>query len=109
MKTIRVTLIDAHGGARTIEGRIGKSLMEAALSAGIDGIVAECGGTCTCATCHVYVDPAFGAKLPPPDSDERALLAMTAAPATADSRLACQITLDAAVDGLVVRLPDTQY
>jgi 2Fe-2S ferredoxin len=106
---IHVTLIDAAGHARTLEGRPGQSLMRAATDAGIEGIVAECGGTLTCATCHVFVDKAWAARLPPPGADERAMLEMTATPAEATSRLSCQITLDVALDGLVVHLPARQY
>lgn len=106
---IHVTLIDAAGAARTLELRSGQSLMRAATDAGVEAIVGECGGVLTCATCHVFVDPAWAARLPPPDADERAMLEMTAAPAEATSRLSCQIRLEPSLDGLVVRLPDRQY
>lgn len=106
---IHVTLIDAAGAARTLELRAGQSLMRAATNAGVEGIVAECGGTLTCATCHVFVDPAWADRLPPPDVDERAMLEMTATPAGPTSRLSCQIRLEPALDGLIVRLPATQY
>jgi 2Fe-2S ferredoxin len=106
---IRVTLIDSTGGEHVVEAVPGRSLMRAATDAGVEGIAADCGGTLTCATCHVYVDPAWLPRLPPPGSDERAMLEMTAAPAEATSRLSCQILLAAELDGLVVRLPATQY
>jgi ferredoxin, 2Fe-2S len=106
---IHVTLIDAAGGRRALQARPGQSLMRAATDAGIDGIVADCGGTMTCATCHVFVDPAWIGRLPPPSADERAVLEMTATPAEPSSRLSCQITLDPALDGIVVRLPASQY
>jgi 2Fe-2S ferredoxin len=109
MSTIPVTLITHDGTRREIAGRVGKSLMDAATAASIEAIVAECGGTCTCATCHVYVEPPHGALLPPPDADERAMLEMTAEPATPHSRLACQITLGPELAGLVVRVPEKQY
>lgn len=109
MNTIQVTLVAADGTRHAIEGRVGRSLMDAAVAAGVEAIVAECGGTCTCATCHVFVEPPWGDRLPPPDADERAMLAMTAVPAAAASRLSCQITLAAALDGLVAGLPDRQY
>ena len=83
--------------------------MEAALAAGVSGVAADCGGLLTCATCHVMVQPPFADKLPPPDSDELAMLAFTAVPATPTSRLSCQIHLTDAMDGLTVELPASQY
>ena len=109
MTTITLHLQDADGTPHTVQGRSGKSLMQAALSAGIDGIAADCGGSLTCATCHVIVDAAWLQRLPPMSGDEDAMLAMTATPRTAGSRLSCQITLGTALDGLRVTLPPTQY
>jgi 2Fe-2S ferredoxin len=106
---IHVTVLDAAGGAHTLELRCGQSLMRGATDAGVEGIVAECGGTMTCATCHVVVDPAWAARLPPPGGDELAMLEMTATPAGPTSRLSCQIALEPALEGLLVRLPATQY
>lgn len=101
---------------RTPEGRVidvparaGRSLMRTAVDAGIDGIAADCGGCLTCATCHVIVDEAWSGRLPPPDEDERSMLEMTAAERQPTSRLSCQIVVDAALDGLTVTLPATQY
>jgi ferredoxin, 2Fe-2S len=109
MSTITVHLTAADGTRHTVSARTGKSLMRAATDAGLDGIAADCGGCLTCATCHVIVDPAWAAKLPPPEGDERAMLEMTASPCEATSRLSCQITLEPALDGLEARLPATQY
>jgi len=75
----------------------------------VDGIAADCGGGCTCATCHVIVDAHWLQQLPPPDADEAAMLDMTASPREAGSRLSCCIVLDASLDGLTARLPDRQY
>ena len=83
--------------------------MEAAVAGGIDGIAADCGGLMTCATCHVFVQEPFASTLQMPDSEELGMLAFTAVPARANSRLSCQITLTAALDGLTVELPATQY
>jgi 2Fe-2S ferredoxin len=83
--------------------------MRAAVAAGLDGIKADCGGMMTCATCHVYVDVAWSARLPAPSHDENAMLEMTAAPRLPTSRLSCQISLDGDLDGLTVTMPDTQY
>jgi 2Fe-2S ferredoxin len=109
MTTVTLILNTADGQAQRITGRTGKSLMQAAISAGVDGIAADCGGCLTCATCHVFVDAAWAARLPAPSADEVAMLDMTATPREASSRLSCQIELTAALDGLIVRLPATQY
>jgi ferredoxin, 2Fe-2S len=79
------------------------------VAAGIDGIAADCGGCLSCATCHVYVQADWSGRIAPPSRDEAAMLEMTAAPRQPHSRLSCQIVLDASLDGLVVRLPATQY
>lgn len=102
-------LVHADGHAVTIEGASGRSLMQAAVSAGIEAIVADCGGTLSCATCHVMLDEPWRSRVPAPTSDEDAMLELTAAPREAGSRLSCQISLDVSLDGLVVRLPSRQY
>lgn len=83
--------------------------MEAAVAAGVTGIAADCGGLLTCATCHVMVTAPFAALLPAADGEELSMLAFTATPATAASRLSCQIILNAELDGLTVELPASQY
>ena len=108
-KTISIHLTPHNGATMCIDAQVGKSLMHAATKANVDGIAADCGGSMTCATCHVYVDVAFTALLPPPEPDELAMLAFAAVPAQANSRLSCQITLSEASDGLRVTLPSTQY
>jgi 2Fe-2S ferredoxin len=109
MSTITLILYSADGSERRITGRTGKSLMQAAVAAGIDGIAADCGGCLTCATCHVFLDAEGAARLPAASADEDAMLDMTATPREAGSRLSCQIELTAALDGLRVRLPASQY
>ncbi len=83
--------------------------MQAATRAGVDGIAADCGGSLTCATCHVMVDEAWASKLPPPSADELSMLQMTASPPEKHSRLSCQIVATAELDGLRMTLPATQY
>jgi ferredoxin, 2Fe-2S len=107
--SITVHLTDADGQARTLTAPSGRSLMRAAVDAGIDGIAADCGGSMTCATCHVFVDAAWVGRLPAPSADERQMLEMTAEPSRPTSRLACQISLAVDLDGLAVTLPRTQY
>jgi 2Fe-2S ferredoxin len=109
MTTIAVHLVESSGIRHTLAVPVAQSLMRAAVAAGLDGIKADCGGTMTCATCHVYVDEAWSARLPAPSQDEDAMLEMTAAPRKPTSRLSCQIALVPQLDGLTVTMPDTQY
>ena len=81
--------------------------MEAARANGVNGIVAECGGICNCATCHVYVDEAWKDKLPPPSEEEGNQLD-NAFEVRANSRLSCQIKITDELDGLIVRTPSYQ-
>ncbi len=91
----------------TVEQEVDKgySVMEGAINAGIDGIVAECGGACACATCHAYVDPAWVDKLEPMDDMEDAMLD-AAYDRKENSRLTCQIEVSDALDGLVVTVAE---
>jgi 2Fe-2S ferredoxin len=106
MPTIHYILKD--GSTRSVEAKPGASVMETAIHHNIRGIDAECGGSCSCATCHVYVDDAFLDKLVPPDEMEDELLDGTASERAPNSRLSCQITVTAALDGLIVRVPQRQ-
>ena len=103
-----ITFIHPDGRSETVEADPGPSVMLAALTHGVDGIVAECGGNAVCATCHVYVDEAWLDRLAPVGVEEDALLDGTAAERLANSRLSCQIKITAELDGLVLRLPDRQ-
>ena len=107
--SVIVHLIEPDGTRRSVTGRAGQSLMRAATAAGIDGIAADCGGCMTCATCHVFVDPAWVARLPAASADEESMHEMTAVPRRPTSRLSCQIVLAADLDGFVAGLPETQY
>jgi 2Fe-2S ferredoxin len=109
MGKITVHLLAADGHRHDIEARCGRSLMQAAVAAGIDGIAADCGGCLTCATCHVIVAPEWATRLAPPQADECAMLEMTAAPREPCSRLSCQIELTPKLAGLTARLPANQY
>jgi 2Fe-2S ferredoxin len=104
-----VTFIDIDGKRSAIRTTEGTSLMRTAVDWSIAGIVGECGGNCVCATCHVYVDETWLTKLPPADDEEQIMLDMTHAPRTDRSRLACQIVMTSALDGLVVHLPAGQH
>lgn len=93
----------------TIEAKPGQSLMKAAVAANIDGVAADCGGTLTCATCHVMVRSPWLETLPPMNGDEDSALDYAACERQANSRLSCQIQLTEALDGMQVDLPATQY
>lgn len=86
----------------------GTSLMLAATSHGVPGVVGDCGGVMSCATCHVVVDDAFAGLLPPCGDTERQMLDHTAMPREPHSRLACQIVMSDALDGIRVRIADPQ-
>lgn len=103
----KVTYIQPDGSATDVEALAGDSVMETAIDNDIEGIIAECGGACSCATCHVYVDEAWQDKLPEPDPLEDGMLdcVLDRRP---ESRLSCQIRVTDALDGLIVRIPDSQ-
>ncbi len=103
-----VTYVHPDGARDELEVVSGKSVMMGAVSHGIEGIVAECGGSCMCATCHVYVEPDQLVLLEPMSEDEDVVLDGTAAERRPNSRLSCQIKMSPALDGLVVHLPDRQ-
>lgn len=109
MNLVHVTFTTAAGSAHRVPARVGESLMLAAQRAGLDGIAADCGGCLSCATCHVYLPDDWAARLPAPDADEAAMLELTAAERRPGSRLACQVQVTAALDGLQAGLPDRQY
>ena len=106
---IHIRFIAADESAQDIQTRPGHSLMKAAVDAGVRGIEADCGGTLTCATCHVMLDPETAARFPAPVQDESDMLDFAASPVVTGSRLSCQLVLTPEMDGLVVRLPATQY
>lgn len=101
MPTLIVTT--REGEEREIDGEAGLSVMEVIRDAGIDELLALCGGCCSCATCHVHVDPAFAALLPKMSPDEDDLLDSTA-DRDPTSRLSCQVPFTDALDGLRVRI-----
>ena len=106
MPTIHYILKD--GTTRSVDAKLGTSVMETAIHHNIRGIEAECGGSCSCATCHVYVDEEFVSRLTPADDMEDELLDGTASERAPNSSLSCQITVTAELDGLIVRVPETQ-
>lgn len=103
-----ITFIHPDGKTERVEAGDGESAMQAATRHGLDGILAECGGNAMCATCHVYVDEAWLARLSATGDDEDALLDGAAAERRPTSRLSCQIRMMPHLDGLVLRLPERQ-
>jgi ferredoxin, 2Fe-2S len=103
----QITFIDPDGSSRTIDAETGLSVMEAAVAAEISGILATCGGSCSCATCHVYVDPEWFDRLPAPELEELDMLD-TAHDLEPTSRLSCQLRVTEAIDGLLLRIPPRQ-
>jgi 2Fe-2S ferredoxin len=104
----KITYIDDSGKERTVEVPLGWSVMEGAVKNLVPGIDADCGGACACATCHVYVDPAWREKLPPKQDMEETMLDFAQDPKP-NSRLSCQIKVTPELDGLVVRTPKSQH
>ncbi|EIV92870.1 2Fe-2S iron-sulfur cluster-binding protein [Frankia sp. QA3] len=104
----KIIYVDPDGTRHVVDAPDGTSLMQAAVANGVEGVLGECGGSAMCATCHVYVDPADGGRLPELGADEDEMLDSTASPRTTASRLSCQLTASEDLDGLVVRLPEEQ-
>jgi 2Fe-2S ferredoxin len=96
----------ADGREMTLDVTEGISLMEAATARGVPGIIGECGGSMSCATCHVVVDPAWTDHAGLPSAFEEDMLDITEAGRQPTSRLSCQIKMTAALDGIVVSVPE---
>lgn len=106
----RVDYIASDGSCVSFDVPVGENVMRGALYNGVEGIIGECGGGLSCATCHCYVDDAWSGRVGgPPTQAEQELLESAAAQVTPNSRLSCQIVMTDALDGLVVRLPESQY
>ena len=103
----RITYIAFDGTEYQVEAKEGSTVMENAVRNAVPGIEAECGGACAYATCHVYVDPAWQEATGEPEPMEEDMLDF-AQDVQPNSRLSCQIRVTAALDGLVVRIPESQ-
>ena len=103
----KITYIEFNGKKHEVDATPGMTVMEGAKQNGIPGIEADCGGACSCGTCHVYIDPAWVAKVGPRNSLEDATIDF-AFNVESNSRLACQIAVTEELDGLVVRMPQSQ-
>jgi ferredoxin, 2Fe-2S len=103
----RIIFIGHDGVEHVVEAELETSLMKAAVNRMVPGVDGDCGGACACATCHVYVDPAWAGRTGVPDEIEKEMLEFVSEPAE-NSRLSCQIDITAELDGLTVRLPKQQ-
>ena len=103
----KITYIEHGGKKHTVDAPVGSTVMENAIKNGVPGIVAECGGACSCATCHVHVDEAWKEKVGPPSPMEEDMLDF-AFDVRPTSRLSCQIKVTDELDGLVVHTPAQQ-
>lgn len=102
-----VTYIQPDGVPKQVQVEVGQSVMEGAILNGVKGIVAECGGACSCATCHVSVDPEWWGEVGSAEDDEVDMLEF-APDSGPTSRLGCQVRITNEMDGLVVRIPEVQ-
>jgi 2Fe-2S ferredoxin len=100
-----IFFIHKDGSEQQALADIGQSVMQVALSAMVQGITGDCGGACTCATCHGYVDEAWISLVPPSSVDELDMIDAACLNALPNSRLTCQIKVTAELDGLVIRIP----
>jgi len=103
----KISYIEHDGTERTVDAEVGATVMETAIRNSVPGIVAECGGACSCATCHVHVDEAWSEKVGPPSPMEEDMLDF-AFDVRPTSRLSCQIKVTDELDGLIVRTPAQQ-
>jgi 2Fe-2S ferredoxin len=103
----KITYVDQDGTKRIAEAKVGSTVMETAIEHGVPGIVAECGGACACATCHVHVAPEWQQAVGGPEPMEEDMLDF-AFDVQPTSRLSCQIKVEEALNGLVVRTPAYQ-
>ena len=103
----RMTFIEHDGTTHEVDAQLGDTIMQTATRYGIPGIVAECGGNCSCATCHVYIDPAWRAGTGSASPMEAEMIDC-ALHVQEGSRLSCQIQITSELDGLIVRIPESQ-
>ncbi len=103
-----IIFVDDDGSQHEVDAKTGVSVMEAALANNIDGIEAECGGSCMCATCHCFIDENFASLVPAMASDEEEMLGFTAVDRRPTSRLSCQIKVTEEMEGMIVNLPAEQ-
>ena len=104
----KITYVEHSGATHVVDVKNGLSVMEGSVKNNLPGIDADCGGACACATCHVYVDEAWAGKVGTPSAMEESMLDF-AENVEPNSRLSCQIKVTDELDGLVVRMPESQH
>lgn len=103
-----ITFVFHDGTRQEVSAPSGHSIMQVASDNNIEGIIAECGGSCSCATCHCYVDEAWADKLEAPSAMEKEMLTCVLNE-KANSRLSCQVKVTDALDGIAVHVPESQF
>ena len=103
-----IVYVQPDGSRREVEASAGTSVMRTAVLNDVPGIVAECGGSLMCATCHVYVEPGDLQRVPPRSEEEDEMLEVTEAERRDTSRLSCQLTVEDTLDGFTVHVPEAQ-
>lgn len=103
----KITIIEHSGISHVIETQVGHSIMQTVVDHMIPGILADCGGTCSCATCHAYVDPRWVERIQPPCENEQIMLEGVIGQRP-NSRLTCQLVVGPEMDGLILQLPASQ-
>jgi len=107
-KEITLNFQLADGTVQTVDAVIGDSIMETAIKNDIDDVVAECGGSLICATCHIYVSDETAALIDPADDTEQDMLEGTSAERKPNSRLSCQVIVSEGMEGHTVETPESQ-
>lgn len=105
---VSIRYIQPDGNERVVDVEPGETLMQAAVNNRVQGIVAECGGACMCATCHVYVDENYMAVVGEPGDSEDEMMEAVAAERQPNSRLSCQIKASPELDGVTIRIAPEQ-
>jgi ferredoxin, 2Fe-2S len=104
----KIVFIQTDGKRTEVNAVVGESIMRIALDAGIEGLIAECGGCLSCATCHCYIDGGWADRLPPPSEDEKVMVECAIDPRDV-SRLSCQLVFTEDLDGIEICIPASQY
>jgi len=103
----RIKFIEHSGMEHAVDAEVGQSVMQVATNNMVPGIIADCGGNCSCATCHVYIDAEWASHMAAPAQSEKDMLEC-ALHIQENSRLSCQIAVTPELDGMIVRLPESQ-
>ncbi len=103
----KILFVEFSGAKHEVEAKVGDSLMQSATINFVPGIIADCGGNCACATCHVYIGEPWSSRIAAPSKEEKEMIEC-ALHVMAESRLSCQVIVNDELAGMVVRLPESQ-